>query len=67
MAAPTQGRPSTAPFRARLCFDWDREQETLYVLVNKSLSKQIAEWLKTLKANSGYTPSKQELDEIHSV
>ena len=47
--------------------DWDREQETLYVLRNESLSKQIAASIKTLKANSGYTPSKQELDEIHSV
>ena len=47
--------------------DWDREQETLYVLRNESLAEQIAESIKTLKANSGYRPSKQELDEIHSV
>ena len=29
--------------------DWDREQETLYVLGNDSLSKQIAESIKSLK------------------
>ena len=30
--------------------DWDREQETLYVLRNESLAEQIAESIKTLKA-----------------
>ena len=47
--------------------DWDREQETLYVLGNQSLAKQIAESIKSLKASSGYSPSNQELDEIDSV
>ncbi|NOZ74495.1 MAG: type II toxin-antitoxin system Phd/YefM family antitoxin [FCB group bacterium] len=47
--------------------DWEREQETLYVLQNSSLSSQIVESLKTHSVGSGYTPTKKELDEIHSI
>jgi len=42
--------------------DWEREQETLYVLQNSSLMNQIAESLKTHKAGTGYIPSEKELD-----
>ena len=44
--------------------DWEREQETLYVLQNTSLMNQIVESTKTYKENAGYQPSKEELDEI---
>lgn len=44
--------------------DWDREQETLYVLQNNSLMKQIAASLATHTQNSGYTPTSEEMDEI---
>ena len=44
--------------------DWEREQETLYVLQNSSLMKQIAESAASHVAGSGYRPSKEELDEI---
>lgn len=44
--------------------DWDREQETLYVLQNNSLMKQIAESLETHRENTGYTPTSEEMDEI---
>ncbi len=47
--------------------DWEREQETLYVLQNNSLMKQIAESLATHSANSGYTPTSEEMDEITGV
>lgn len=47
--------------------DWEREQETLYVLQNSSLLAQINESLETYKTNSGYKPSKEELDAIDSV
>ena len=33
--------------------DWERDQETLYILQNTSLSKQIIESLKTHYNNSG--------------
>ena len=46
--------------------DWEREQETLYVLQNSSLMKQINESSKTYISNNGYKPTEEELDEINS-
>jgi len=47
--------------------DWERDQETLYVLQNSSLMRQIAESSATHSAGGGYTPSKEQLDEITGV
>ena len=47
--------------------DWEREQETLYVLQNASLMRQIAASSATHGKGSGYSPSKEELDEITGV
>ena len=47
--------------------DWEREQETLYVLRNKSLMKQVAESLLTYQNNSGYQPNQEQLDEINRI
>ena len=44
--------------------DWEREQETLYVLQSNSLMQQIASSSATHVANKGYRPSVGELDEI---
>lgn len=44
--------------------DWERDQETLYVLQNQDLMTQIAESLKTHSLKSGYKPTREELDEI---
>jgi len=44
--------------------DWAREQETLYVLQNSDLMRQIAESLTTRSDGSGYRPGVDELDEI---
>jgi antitoxin YefM len=44
--------------------DWEREQETLYVLQNSSLMQQVAESLSTHNQGQGYTPNKAQLDEI---
>ena len=41
--------------------DWEREQETLYVLQNSSLVKQISDSMETFKTGKGYKPSKEEL------
>lgn len=41
--------------------DYEREQETLYVLGNTSLMGQIQESLKTYNTESGYTPTSDEL------
>ena len=46
--------------------DYEREQETLYVLRNNSLMSQVAESLHTYNSGSGYTPTREQLDEINS-
>ncbi len=47
--------------------DWEREQETLYILQNSSLMKQISESLKTHATGTGHRPSSKELDEINNI
>jgi antitoxin YefM len=47
--------------------DWEREQETLYVLQNSSLMQQISESMKTHAERKGYTPTKEQLDEITGI
>lgn len=44
--------------------DWEREQETLYVLQNNSLMTQIADSLVTHVQKKGYTPTIEEMNEI---
>ena len=47
--------------------DWERDQETLYVLQNSSLMKQIAESARTHVERSGYTPTDGDMNEILGV
>ena len=47
--------------------DWEREQETLYVLQNYHLMQQIAASLSTHSKQKGYAPTAEELDEIAGV
>lgn len=47
--------------------DWEREQETLYVLQNSDLMRQIADSSATYSKQQGYRPSAGELDEIVGV
>jgi antitoxin YefM len=47
--------------------DWEREQETLYVLQNSSLIQQIAESFTTHTKAQGYQPSEEQLDEILDI
>ncbi len=47
--------------------DWERDQETLYVLQNKSLMRQIAESLQTHQTGQGRLAEKDTLDEIFSI
>ena len=47
--------------------DWEREQETLYVLQNSSLTNQINESRRTHNSNTGYKPTEEELDEVNSI
>ena len=44
--------------------DWEREQETLYVLQNSDLMQQIANSAATHSFGTGYRPVKDQLDEI---
>ena len=47
--------------------DWEREQETLYVLQNNDLMKQIAASTATNAKNKGYKATAGELDEITGI
>ncbi|MEE9356337.1 MAG: type II toxin-antitoxin system Phd/YefM family antitoxin [Methylococcaceae bacterium] len=47
--------------------DWEREQETLYVLQNKDLVKQIADSSASHAIRKGYSPTTEELDEISDI
>jgi len=47
--------------------DWEREQETLYILQNIDLMKQIAASATTHAKNKGYKPIAGELDEITGI
>jgi len=44
--------------------DWEREQETLYVLQNTHLMEQIAGSIQSHNTGSGYQPRDEELNEI---
>jgi len=47
--------------------DWEREQETLFVLQNTDLMKQIADSLDTHSLKSGYMPTDRDLNEITGI
>jgi len=47
--------------------DWEREQETLYVLQNNSLMMQINESLGTHTQQKGYTPTDEEMNAISRI
>ncbi len=47
--------------------DWEREQETLFVLQNSSLMRQIADSSRTHIQGSGYVPTTEETNEIVGV
>lgn len=47
--------------------DWEREQETLYVLQNSSLMAQITESLATHTQQKGYSPTDEEMNEITGI
>ena len=47
--------------------DWERRQETLYVLQNSGLMRQIAASSATHGQGGGYAPSDEEIDEITGV
>jgi len=44
--------------------DWEREQETLYVLQNSSLMQQIVASARTHAEDAGYRPADEETHEI---
>ncbi len=47
--------------------DWERDQETLYILQNSSLMNQITSSLITHQNKNGYQPSNEEMNEINSI
>jgi len=47
--------------------DWAQEQETLYILQNSDLMKQIADSMASNVNNQGYKPTAGEIDEIIDI
>jgi antitoxin YefM len=47
--------------------DWERDQETLYILQNTQLMQQISDSLKTHQQRRGYKPTQEQLNEIVSI
>ena len=47
--------------------DWEREQESLYVLQNSELMRQISGSLSTHTKDSGYKPTDEQLNEIFGI
>ena len=47
--------------------DWERDQETSYVLQNNSIMRQIAESSVTHTAKNGYNPTEEQVNEILGV
>jgi antitoxin YefM len=60
-------RRSGVDFIVMSAEDWERNQETLYILQNSSLMKQIFESAQTHGERSGYTPTDGKIDEILGV
>lgn len=46
--------------------DWRQMQETLYVLQNSSLMRQIKQSHQSRRQQKGYQPTQEELDEINN-
>lgn len=57
-------RRSGEDFVVMSAADWEREQETLYVLQNTQLMKQIADSAKTHAERTGYHPTQDQIDDI---
>jgi len=47
--------------------DWERDQETLFILQNNHLMRQIADAAVSHAGNTGYMPNEEELDEIAGI
>lgn len=47
--------------------DWEREQESLYIMQNSDLMQQIAKSLDTHNKETGYIPNKGEINEITGI
>nr|VFK11239.1 MAG: antitoxin YefM [Candidatus Kentron sp. LPFa] len=47
--------------------DWEREQETLFVLRNTDLMRQIKKSMRTHTERSGYIPTDEEIHAIIGV
>ena len=47
--------------------DWEREQETLYILQNNNLMKQIADSMATHNKSTGYNPTSEQINEITGI
>jgi antitoxin YefM len=47
--------------------DWEQQQETLFILQNSNLMRQISRSTVTHAQNQGYRPNQEEVNEILSL
>jgi antitoxin YefM len=47
--------------------DWEREQETIFIMQNNDLMRQIADSLRTHEKGTGYVPSSEKMNEITGI
>ncbi len=47
--------------------DWEREQESLYILQNNNLMQQVAKSLNTHSKRIEYQPTEEQLNEIIGI
>jgi len=47
--------------------DWEREQESLYILQNNNLMQQVAISLNSHSKGIGYQPTEEQLNEITGI
>jgi len=59
--ALTVRRKNGEPFVVMSLDDYEREQETLYILSNQDLMQQISASLQTHRKSEGYAPDEDEL------
>jgi len=60
-------RRNGADFVVMSAEDWERDQETLYVLQNSNLMRQIADSAITHRNGTGHAPTQAQMDEILGI
>ena len=60
-------RRAEEAFVVMSAYDWEREQETLYILQNNNLIKQIADSMATHNKSTGYSPTSKQINKTTGI